>query len=130
MTRGSPEPLGAMQSRTLFLLLAIGALAALLSRPPGGFLEEGPMPRRLLLLAILVTCLGMAMPWGRWISLSLPGRDLGFVSKLFGWAGGSVVPFAVHMHSVIAVSICVLLPLVALALWRQKSWAAWPWYVI
>lgn len=119
-----------MQVRILFALLASGALAVLLSGPPGGIPEAEPLPRKLVLIAILVTSLGMVIPWGRWIPLALPGRNLGFISKLFAWSGASGVPLAVASGDLLAMSICVLLPLLGLALWSKRHWAVWPWFGI
>jgi hypothetical protein len=114
--------------RILFALLAMGTLVALLSGLPRVIPELDPSPSRLLLVAILVTSLGMAIPWGRWVPLQLPGRDLGFISKLLGWASACGVPLAVASHDWVATTVCMLLPLLAFALWKRCRWAAWPWY--
>src|SRR5262245_11073928 len=117
-----------MQVRILFALLASGAVVALTSGPPAG--ETDPSTRRLVLIAILITSIGMAVPWGRWMPLALPGRNLGFISKLFAWSGASGVPLALASSDVLATSICVLLPLLGVALWSKRTWAVWSWYGI
>ena len=119
-----------MLVRILFALLALAALVILLSPPPGNIPEADPLPRKLLLVAILVTVLGMVVRWGRWIYLDSPRGNLAFVSKLLGWAGASGVPLALASRDVVAVLVCVLLPLLAFALWSGRAWAAWPWYAV
>jgi hypothetical protein len=119
-----------MVLRILFLLLALAVLVILLSGPPGGIPEAEPLPRRLFLVGMLVTCLGMSVPWGRWIVGVSPGGDLGFLSKLFGWAGASGLPLMVVQKAWIPAGACVLMPLVAFALWERRPWAAWAWYAI
>jgi hypothetical protein len=118
-----------MWTRLLFALLALGALVIFFVQAPFPQ-EEDPTWRGLLLLGVFATCFGRAVPWGRWISLTSPGRSLGPLTQLLGWSGAGLLPISVRAGSWLAIGVCVLLPVSALALWRRRAWAAWPWYLI
>ena len=119
-----------MWMRILFAFLALTAIVLLFSARPAGF-DEAEKERRLLLLAgMLVVGAGMALPLGRAWAARSPGRTLGFVSKLLGWAGVGALPAAVALGLWALVPVCVLLPVAAIALWKEKAWAAWPWYAV
>jgi hypothetical protein len=119
-----------MLTRYLFALLALAALVILLSGSPGGIPESEPLPRRLLLVGVLSMGIGMALPWGRWITLVSPGRNLPSVIKLLGWGGASAVPSCLNGQAWFAAGFCLFLPVCAFSLWKGRRWAAWPWYGI
>jgi hypothetical protein len=116
--------------RLVFAVAVLGLLPVLLADPPSGFDEAQRLQRTLLVAGLLVTSVGMVVPWSRWIPLVAPGRNLAVLSKLLGWAGASGVAFALAKGSVLGVLACVLVTVSAIALWQRRAWAAWPWYAI
>lgn len=111
------------------ILLFIQTLQALGSHQTSWFLEAA---------GLMVFLIAMIIP-GERISkitqrLQCPGRILGFLSKLFGWFGASMLPYAVYTSSSPSswfwVAGCVFIPIASLALWAQRPWAAWSWYAI
>jgi len=116
--------------RVLFGLVAVAALSLLFSSPPSEFDEPERLERSLLLVGLTATGLGMAIPWSRWIRLTSPGRNLGFMAKVLGWVGASGVPLAVVSGYWLAALALIILPVSAVALWKGSAWAAWPWYAV
>jgi hypothetical protein len=119
-----------MLTRCLFALLALAAFVIFFSPAPGGIPESEPWLRKLLLAGIWLMGIGMAVPWGRWMPFVSPGSNLAFVSKLLGWSGASGLPYCLISEAWLAAGICAFLPLCAFALWRERAWAAWPWYAV
>jgi hypothetical protein len=118
-----------MLIKCLFGLVALTSLAILfLTSPPPEFDEGERLRRALLLIGLAVAGLGLIMPWGRWLMLVSPGGNLAFASRVLGWAGACGVPFTVASGNWLVALVCILLPGSAFALWKQRAWAAWPWY--
>jgi hypothetical protein len=132
LVRGNGRSLGAspiakilVVVRVLFCVLAIVVTRLLILEPDWGFHDLD-----LNSIGILATSLGMAVPWSKWISWTAPGKNLGFLSKFLGWSGACALPVVVEAEAWPLLPFCLLFPLSARALWKGRTWAAWPWYAV
>lgn len=119
-----------MLIRVLFGVLALTALGILFSAPPAEFDAAERLQRALVLGGMAVASAGLAVPWGRWLTLVSPGRSLGFASRVLGWCGGSGLPAALAFGSAPAALACASVCVASIALWQGRLWAAWAWYAI
>jgi len=121
-----------MLTRCLFALLAIAALVLVVVSPSP--LNAEPVSWILMLptLGVGIMGIGMTVPWGRWMHISgpRPKPSLAFVSKLLGWSGAGGLPYCLASGAWVAAGVCALLPVSALAMWKGRTWAAWPWYAV
>ncbi len=82
----------------------------------------------------VVAASGMAATW-RWlprlgVQLEAPGDALALCSKLLGWVGIGVLPWAVWREAWVVAAAGVGVAASAAGLWRARTWAVWAWYVI
>lgn len=119
-----------MWLRCLYALTALVAAWRLFGELPEGIAASESATWRLYLVAVLVACAGASARPGRLARVVSPGANLAVVSRLFGWAGAGALPLALANGGAVAPALCVALPACALALWKERAWAAWPWYLL